>query len=222
MLNKRISIFTGHFGSGKSEVAVNYAMKLAQNNKKVAIVDLDIVNPFFRTADVKNQLEDKGITVITPVYANTNIDVPALSPDINRVFEEKEFKVVFDVGGEDLGARVLSRYNEEIIIDDYEMFCVVNIRRPMTNTPDKIEEMIRSIEYSSRLKISMLINNTNYLSASTIDLLQSGKEMIKKVSEKINIPIGITCGLRNILEGNEKEFDTELLYLDKLIKLPWE
>jgi hypothetical protein len=222
MLKKRISIFTGHFGSGKSEVAVNYAMKLAQNNKKVAIVDLDIVNPFFRTADVKNQLEDKGITVITPVYANTNIDVPALPPDINRVFEEKEFKVVFDVGGEDLGARVLSRYKEEIIIDDYEMFCVVNIRRPMTNTPYKIEEMIRSIEYSSRLKVSMLINNTNYLGASTIELLQSGQEMIKKVSEKINIPIGITSSLRNILEGNEKEFDTELLYLDKLIKLPWE
>jgi hypothetical protein len=197
-------------------------MKLAQNNKKVAIVDLDIVNPFFRTADVKNQLEDKGITVITPVYANTNIDVPALPPDINRVFEEKEFKVVFDVGGEDLGARVLSRYKEEIIIDDYEMFCVVNIRRPMTNTPYKIEEMIRSIEYSSRLKVSMLINNTNYLGASTIELLQSGQEMIKKVSEKINIPIGITSSLRNILEGNEKEFDTELLYLDKLIKLPWE
>jgi hypothetical protein len=222
MLKKRISIFTGHFGSGKSEVAVNYAMKLAQNNKKVAIVDLDIVNPFFRTADVKNQLEDKGITVITPVYANTNIDVPALPPDINRVFEEKEFKVVFDVGGEDLGARVLSRYKEEIIIDDYEMFCVVNIRRPMTNTPDKIEEMIQSIEFSSRLKVSMLINNTNYLGDSTIELLHSGKEMIKKVSEKINIPIGITSGLRNILEGNEKEFDTELLYLDKLIKLPWE
>lgn len=221
MVKKRISIFTGHFGSGKSEVAVNYAIKLAESNKRVAIVDLDIVNPFFRTADVKSHLEDKGITVITPVFANTNVDVPALPPDINRVFEEKEFRVVFDVGGEDLGARVLSRYKEEILADEYEMYCVVNTKRPMTDTAIKIEEMIKSIEFSSNLKVSMLINNTNLLSDSTIELLHNGGKMIEEVSKKLNIPIGITSSLRNILEGKEMQFNTETLLLDKLIKLPW-
>lgn len=219
---KRINIFTGHFGSGKSEVAVNFALELKKRHDKVVIVDLDIINPFFRTADVKNALEEKGIRVITPVFANTNADAPSLPPDINRVFEEKDYYVVFDVGGEDLGAKVLSRYREEITADDFELYCVVNIKRPMTESIKGIEEMVQSIEISSRLKISALINNSHLLGASSIELLKEGQEMIKEASHKLQIPLKMTSGLRRILEGKEKEFNTDILYLDKLIKLPWD
>lgn len=222
MFDRRISIFTGHFGSGKTEVAVNYALKLSSQNNKTAIVDFDIVNPYFRTTDAKQELENKGIWVITPLYANTNVDVPALPPEINTLFEKKEYKGVFDVGGDDLGAKVLSRYNEEILQDDYEMFFVVNTRRPMTDTLEKIEEMVYDIEYSSRLKVTSMVNNTNLLYSTTPEDIIEGHRLIEQVSKKLNIPIGFVSGLESILRKLEGEIDTQLLYLDKLIKLPWD
>ena len=104
MFDKRINIFTGHFGSGKTEVAVNYAMKMAEAGYRTAIVDFDIINPYFRTADAKDALEEQNIKVILPMYANTNVDIPAIPPEIYSLFEDKDTKVVLDVGGDDLGA----------------------------------------------------------------------------------------------------------------------
>jgi hypothetical protein len=222
MFEKRISIFTGHFGSGKTEVAVNYAMKLAEMNDKVAIVDMDIVNPFFRTADAKNRLEEKGIKVVLPQYANTNIDVPSLPAEINTLFEKKEYKVVLDVGGDDLGAKVLSRYHESILNDDYEMYFVINTRRPMTESEKGIEEMIREIEYSSRLKVAKLVNNTNLLYETTADDFMEGDAMIKAVSERLGIPVGFASGLEAVMSEVGAYPEEQKLVLDKLIKLPWE
>jgi hypothetical protein len=222
MFNKRISIFTGHFGSGKTEVAVNYAIKLSELSNKVAIVDFDIVNPYFRTTDAKHDLENRGIWVVTPMYANTNVDVPALPPEINTLFEKKEYKVVFDIGGDDLGARVLSRYNNEILADDYEMFFVINTRRPMTDTIEKIEEMMMDIEFSSRLKITALVNNTNLLQATTADDIMEGRDIIEKISCKFGIPIAFTSGFRSALQPLEEKMDGPFMYMDKLIKLPWD
>lgn len=222
MFKKRISIFTGHFGSGKTEVAVNYALKLAEMHKKTAIVDFDIVNPFFRTADVGKELENRGIHVIAPIYANTNVDVPSLPSEINMLFENKGYRVVFDVGGDDIGARVLSRYNESILQDDYEMYFVINTRRPMTESEKGIEEMIHDIEASSRLKVSKLVNNTNLLGATTPEEISNGGRMIRNVSEKLGIPVGFISGLRPVLEDLKENKDVDRLYMDKFIKLPWE
>jgi len=222
MFDKRISIFTGHFGSGKTEVAVNYAMKMAEIYKKAVIVDFDIVNPFFRTADVRKALEAKGIKVIAPVYANTNVDVPSLPAEINTMFERKDYRVVFDVGGDDLGARVLSRYNEFILQDDYEMYFVINTRRPMTVDEKGIEEMIRDIEASSRLKVAKLVNNTNLLGATTVEIISEGGRMIEKVSERLCIPVGFISGLEPVLQEYCGYPGIERLFLDKQIKLLWE
>jgi len=222
MFNKRISIFTGHFGSGKTEVAVNYAIKLSKFCDKVAIVDFDIVNPYFRATDAKHDLENRGIWVVTPMYANTNVDVPALPAEINTLFEKKEYKVVFDVGGDDLGAKVLSRYYNEIIADDYEMFFVINTRRPMTDTVEKIEEMLMDIEFSSRLKITALVNNTNLLQSTTADDIMEGRDIIGKISCKFGIPIAFTSGFRSALQPLEGKMDGPFMYMDKLIKLPWD
>ncbi len=223
MFDKRINIFTGHFGSGKTEVAINFALKLSTLGNKTAIVDFDIVNPFFRTKDAALELEKRGILVIAPRYANTNVDVPALPPEINSLFEKKEYRVVFDVGGDDVGARVLSRYREDILGDDVEMFFVVNTRRPMTDTVEKIEEMIWDIENSSRLKITKLVNNTNILGETTMENVLRGRQLIDEVSEKLGIPVAFTSGFKDnigsIVEGNNKG---GILYLDKLIKLPWD
>ncbi|HEX3027712.1 MAG TPA: hypothetical protein VHT34_00040 [Clostridia bacterium] len=221
MFEKRLSIFTGHFGSGKTEVAVNYALNMSKENK-VAIVDLDIVNPFFRTADVKEHLEQRGIKVVTPVYANTNVDVPALPAEIYMLFERKDYKVVMDVGGDDLGARAVSRYREEIARDDFDMYLVINTRRPFTDTVEKMEEMIQSIEESSRLKITKLVNNTNLLAETSCENITEGYRLIEKVSSNLGIPISFSSGLSEPVTQFGKHNLSDVLILEKLIKLPWD
>ena len=163
MFSKRIVIFTGHFGSGKTEVAVNYALQAAGKGKKTAIIDLDIVNPFFRTADARNTLEAEGIKVITPIYANTNVDVPSLPAEISGMFEDRSYNVIIDVGGDDLGARAVSRYRDQIVREDYIHYFVVNTRRPMTRTKEEIVKMILEIQSSANLKVDKLVNNANIL-----------------------------------------------------------
>jgi hypothetical protein len=222
MNSKRINIFVGHFGSGKTEVAVNYTLKLSEVNAKTAIVDLDIVNPYFRTADAKSELEKRNIWVITPLYANTNVDVPALPAELNALFEKKEYSVVLDVGGDDLGAKALSRYKEEILKEDYEMFFVINTRRPMTDTVEKTMIMIENIEASSRLKVTSLVNNTNLLSYTSIDDVIEGHKLIEIVSQKLNKPIAFTSGFSDLIKDDENRINTDLLYLNKFIKLPWD
>lgn len=218
MFEKRLNIFTGHFGSGKTEVAVNTALKLNSAGNKTAILDFDIVNPYFRTADVKEVLTQKGIWVMTTTYANTNVDVPAIPAEISTLFVEKDYRVVLDVGGDDIGARALSRYKDEILEDDYEVYLVININRPMTNTVEKIKEMIWEIEQSSRLKVTKLVNNTNVLSYTTGEDIIKGQQIIQQVG----IPIGFTSGFADTIDSVRDRIDGEVLYLDKLIRLPWE
>lgn len=222
MFNKCINIFTGHFGSGKTEVAANYALQLSKIYTNAVIVDFDIVNPYFRTADVREELEQNGLRVITPIYANTNVDVPALPAEISSLFDRKEYRVVFDVGGDDVGAKAISRYREEILEDDYEIFFVINTKRPMTGTPGKIEAIIHEVEDSSRLKVTGLVNNTNLLENTTLEDMVEGHRLIEQVSKKLDIPIAFASGFNNVISKLKEKTDMELLLMKKLIKLPWE
>jgi len=223
MFERRINIFTGHFGSGKTEVAVNYALKLAEANFKTAIVDFDIINPYFRTADAKDELEKNNIHVILPMYANTNVDIPSIPPEIYSMFQNKQYKVVLDVGGDDLGAKAVSRFKEEIVSDDYEMFFVINTKRIMTDTPEKIMEMIAIIEDGANIKVTKLINNSNLLEETTPEILLEGNKIIAEVSEKSGIPIAITAGMTDVMStlSSQQLSDSELLPMSKLIHLPW-
>ncbi|HEX2947218.1 MAG TPA: hypothetical protein VHT96_14840 [Clostridia bacterium] len=222
MFDHRITIFTGHFGSGKTEVSVNYAFQMAKTGRKTVIVDLDIVNPFFRTADAKKPLEDMGIKVIVPVYANTNVDVPSLPAQINAVFEDRSYHVVLDVGGDDLGARILSRYNDEILKEDHIHYFVINTRRPMTRTPEEIELMLDEIQGSARLPVDRFVNNANLLGSSSPEVLAEASGIIGKVSAKLGIPIGMVSGMEEVLREYAGDPGIERLYLDKYIKLPWD
>lgn len=221
MFDKRISIFTGHFGSGKTEIAVNTAVTLSEGGNNTAIVDLDIANPYFRAADAKDMFFDKGIRFICPMYANTNVDVPALPPEINTLFEDKTTKVVLDIGGDDIGARVLARYIDQFDSGSYEMFFVINIKRPMTDTKDKIKEVISEIEDSSRLKVSKLISNTNLLDSTTVEDILEGLSITEEVSRDLSIPIAfVACS-----ESLENELKDKIYYpilpLRGFINLPW-
>ncbi|QNU65643.1 hypothetical protein EHE19_011995 [Ruminiclostridium herbifermentans] len=224
MFEKRINIFTGHFGSGKTEVAVNYALKLAEADYKTAIVDFDIINPYFRTADAKEALEKNNIRVLLPKFANTNVDIPAIPAEVYSLFQDKTYKVVLDVGGEDLGAKAVSRFKEEIISDDYEMFFVINTKRGMTDTPEKIYEMIAIIEEGANIKITKLVNNSNLLEETTPEIILHGNDIISEVSRKTGIPIAFTAGMEELINGlNSYHLSgSEILSMKKQIFLPWD
>ncbi|MEG1442111.1 MAG: hypothetical protein RSB38_06015 [Oscillospiraceae bacterium] len=197
---KRISIFTGHFGSGKTEIAINYAFKLKEMGKDVIIIDMDIVNPYFRTKDAEIQLKEKNIQVIYPHYANTNLESPSLPPEINIAFEDKSKYVIFDVGGDDDGATPLGRYYHQFSDNECETFFVINERRILTQNINDTLEIMKSIESVSGLKINLLINNTHLKELTTADILLQGQLFVEKYSEYTGIEIAYITGKDEFLK----------------------
>lgn len=219
IFNKRVNIFCGHYGSGKSEISVNAAFLLKEKTDDVLMADMDIVNPFFRSVDAKAALESKGIKVVAPIYANTNVDVPVVGPEISVALRHKTRSVVLDVGGDEDGARVLGRYFHEIAQVDYDMFFVFNRSRPMTVNLDETLTYIREIEDSSRLKISGIINNTHYLEETTLDDVLYGLNLSREITKETGIPLRATSvmeGLECTLEG---KIDHPVLVLKKNLLL---
>ena len=186
---KRITLLCGHYGSGKTNIAVNMAYDLKKNYEKVVIADLDIVNPYFRSNDARSLLEANGITVIAPDYAGTNVDIPALPPDIMRIFNVDDAAIVIDVGGDDDGAIALGRYKRFFDSADVDVSLVINTRRPLSGTVEEIIEMKENIELSSRLRVTDLIADTNISDETTKEIIEEGAEIVKEVSERLNIPI---------------------------------
>lgn len=201
MNSSKLDIITGHFGSGKTEFSINYSVYMAKKGLRVALIDLDIVNPFFRTAEVKHILEDMGIRVIVPNFAGTAVDVPSLPAEIYSVFDDDSYdKIIFDVGGDDLGAVALGRYQSKIIQHPYEMYYVINVKRPLSSTEDQIIGMLESIENSSRLEVGHIINNTNLSYETTVEDLIEGQQIIDSVSKDVDIPITYVIGTKNIID----------------------
>ena len=160
--HKRITVFAGHYGSGKTNIAINYALMLTKVSEKVSIADLDIVNPYFRTKDSYKALEDAGIRLISSEYANTNVDTPALPAEVYSVFEDKSLSAVIDVGGDDRGALALGRYVPYILNEnDYEMLFVINKYRFLTKDAKSTVEVMLEIESAAGIKFTGIVNNSN-------------------------------------------------------------
>lgn len=193
MFEKRINIIAGHYGSGKSEISVNaaYAMKLW--HEQVLLADMDIVNPFFRSADAEKLLGKKGIRLVAPLFANTNVDVPALVPEIKTALRNTAIRVILDVGGDEEGARVLGGYHQDISREDYDFYFVINRARPMTRSKEQVIEYLSAIEASSRLKVTKLLNNTHFLDQTTQEDIQNGQELSLEVSRATGIPLAADC-----------------------------
>ncbi|MGI6085736.1 MAG: hypothetical protein ACOYIF_09875 [Acetivibrionales bacterium] len=221
IFNKRINIFCGHYGSGKSEISVNTAFMFKKKYDDVLLADMDIVNPYFRSVDAKSALENKGIKVIAPMYANTNVDVPVVGPEISVALRHDTRRVVLDVGGDEEGAKVLGRFYHEIYQNDYDMFFVLNRSRPMTTNLDETLAYIREIEAASRLKISGIINNTHYLGETTADDILYGLELSREITTQTGIPLRAT----GVMEGMETELDGKIdhpvIVLHKNLLLPF-
>ena len=205
MNHKRLTLFAGHYGSGKTNIAVNYALLLAKEGKDVVIADLDIVNPYFRTKDSAAVLEAAGVKLISPQFANTNVDLPALPAEAYRLVQDKSIYGIMDIGGDDRGAYALGRYvptlKEE---NNYRMVFVANASRPLTRTPEEALEVMREIEAACGLEFTDIINNTNLASETTPETVLASRDYIAKLSSLSGLPIFATSaetGVAAQLEG---------------------
>ena len=173
---KRITLLSGHYGSGKTNIAVNLARRLRASNVNVAIADIDIVNPYFRTKDSQAELEKAGIRLISSPYAGSNVDLPALPDEVYSITDDRSVTAVVDVGGDDRGALALGRWRDAILQEgDYEMLFVINCFRPLTATPEDAVEVMREIEIASGIPFTAVVNNSNLGDETTArDVLESG------------------------------------------------
>ena len=219
---KRINIITGHYGSGKTEFAINYAMKLKEAYGKAVICDMDIVNPYFRTNDAKAFLEKEGIKVIAPEWAGTNLDIPSLPSDILSVFSDKDTPAVLDVGGDDDGAIALGQYYPYLKDEDYDMFMVINAMRPDTSTAEPITELARSIEYSSRCRINAIVNNTNLSYLSSPDDVIKSAALIDEVCKQMNAELKFISGTKENLSLVPENMADKKFPLELYMQLPFD
>ncbi|MBQ3542604.1 MAG: hypothetical protein IJA45_05690 [Oscillospiraceae bacterium] len=190
MEHKRLTLFAGHYGSGKTNIAVNYALHLAAEGKKVCIADLDIVNPYFRTADSAEDLENAGVTLISPQFANSNVDLPALPAESYRLVQDKSIYGIMDIGGDDRGAYALGRFAPMILEEgNYRMAFVANCYRPLTRTPEDALEILKEIETACGLKFTCLVNNSNLGPETTPETILDSLDYIEKLSLLSGLPL---------------------------------
>ena len=199
MNHKRLTLFAGHYGSGKTNIAVNYALALAKEGKQVCIADLDIVNPYFRTKDSARELEAAGVTLISPQFANTNVDLPALPAEAYRLVTDKSIYGIMDIGGDDRGAYALGRYVPSIIEEgNFRMVFVANCYRPLTRTPEEAMEVMREIEAACGLRFTDIINNSNLGPETTPETVLSAREYMENLSKISGLPIFATTAVEAV------------------------
>ena len=220
MEHKRLTLFAGHYGSGKTNIAVNYALLLASEGKKVCIGDLDIVNPYFRTKDSAKELEAAGIDLISPQFANSNVDLPALPAEAYRLVADKSVYSIMDIGGEDRGAYALGRYVPSILEENnYRMVFVANCYRPLTRTPEDAMEVMAEIEAACGLKFTHIINNSNLGTETTVQTVLDSQAYIDTLSQLSGLPVFVTTAV----EAVAKELPEPVLPLrlqEKYFDLP--
>ena len=193
MGSKRITVFAGHYGSGKTNIAVNYALHLREEHDKVSIADLDIVNPYFRTKDSEKILAEKGIRLISSEYANSNVDVPALPAEAYSIIDDLSVRAVIDVGGDDRGALALGRYTPSIVEqNDYENLLVINKYRPLTPDCASTIEVMREIEIACGMKFTGIVNNSNLGDETTAEDVISSIGYAEEISKASSLPIRMT------------------------------
>lgn len=214
---KRLTILCGHYGSGKTNVAVNMAFDLKQNNSKVYIADLDIVNPYFRTKDSIDELEDAGIKLICSEYAGTNVDIPALPAEMYSLTDDKDSVAVLDIGGDDRGALALGRLAPKILEENnYEILAVINKYRPLTRDAESTVEILREIECAMKMSFTGIINNSNLGALTTPDDVLSSVEYANKVSAITSLPVVMTSVTEDIYPALKDKIDD--LFILKLQK----
>ncbi len=186
---KSCVIVCGHYGAGKTNLTVNLALAAAQSGEAVSVIDMDVVNPYFRTADFQELFREAGIQLIAPIYANTNLDLPVLPPSVGAAIREKTGRLFLDVGGDDDGAVALGGFSALLEERGYSMLYVVNSRRELEPEPGEEAALLRRIQTASRLKVTHLVNNTNLGPETTSEVLLQSLPYLEEVSKRTGVPV---------------------------------
>lgn len=217
---RRITLFAGHYGSGKTNIAVNYALYLAGQGKQVTLADMDIVNPYYRAKDSADEMEKAGVKMIASAYANSNVDVPALPQEMYAVTEDKARYAVLDVGGDDRGALALGRYAPEILKENnFHMIYVFNASRPLSRRAEDALEIMKEIEIAGGVPFTAIVNNTNLGKETTWETVTASMEEANKLSQISGLPLLFTAVNESVLPIKERE--NEQYFPLKLQKTIW-
>lgn len=220
-MDSRIRVFTGHFGSGKTEIAINYALMLAVQGKKVTIADLDVVNPYFCSRDEEELFKEKGIRLIATPKEMSNAELGTIPLSTPAVFNDKSYEVVLDVGGDDQGAVALGQYNRFFQEEDYDMYFVINTLRPETMNADDTIAYMRAVEGASRLKVKYLINNSNLSYETEPEHILNGQLIVEEVSRRTGLPVRYTAVKEDMVERLPKGIMGEIFPIKLFMLPPW-
>ena len=228
----RVTVFVGAFGSGKTELALNFAIRLAGAGDGVAravLADIDILKPIFRSREFAAQLAARGVRVVSSAPEYEMADVPALSPAIYGAIDDVSMPLVMDVGGDDDGARVLGRFRSHLERAGYDMLYVVNTLRPFSSSPEEITAMLRAVENTSRLACTALVSNTNLGVASSAKEVRTGLDTVRRVSDEVGIPVRFFAVSRGVAQSwgesvrrIARDYDIPVFVIDRMVLPPWE
>ena len=185
----RVSIVTGHYGTGKTEFSVNLALALAAEGASVMLADLDIVNPYFRSRERRSLLEEAGVRLISSSQACSDADVPSLPAELLAILENRDIRGVLDIGGDPVGARVLARFQPKIVQEDYQLIYVLNANRPEVRTAEAAVRYLRGIEATTGLTCTGIVNNTHLCGETTEEEIRKGAALAAEESRETNIPV---------------------------------
>lgn len=219
--DKRIRIITGHYGSGKSEFSVNYAIKLAEMGKKVALADLDVVNVYFRSREKAKEMEKLGVRVISSQINTPALDVPSISAEVYAPLQDESYDLVIDVGGDPVGARALGRYVDYFKEGKYDMFYILNANRPETQTAEKAYEYMIKIQDVSRAKFTGIVNNTHLLKSTTVEDVLRGQELAMELKKLTGIPIRYISVLEHLVPELPKNLEGEIFPIKLYLRDEW-
>ena len=227
---KKMMVLIGNYGSGKSELALNFAFAAAERGERTELLDLDMVNTYFRLTERGKQVEMKEIRLVSPNFANSGIETLSLPAEVQSAFAMDWDTVIFDVGGDAVGSTALGRYHEDFMALEegaLEVLNVVNIRRPLAGTVEKVIHLQEEMQIHSRLKITGMINNTNLAEVTTAQELHDGYEIIREVSERTGVPVKYTSGKRELLDrflaepGHDPKYIGTPLPIDIYMRRDW-
>ncbi len=196
---KRVTLFCGHYGSGKTNIAVNYAFWIKEAGFDVRVADMDIVNPYFRTKDSEKELSEKGIDLISPKYANSNVDLPALPQELYGLFQQKDKYAVLDIGGDDRGAYALGRFAPLILEENnFDCLFVANFFRPLTRTAQEAYEVMKEIEAAGGVPFTSIVNNSNLGEDTLPENVESTQGEALRLAELSALPLVMTTAKGSI------------------------
>ena len=222
MYRKRVTLLVGHFGSGKTEIALNGALELAANGARITLADLDVVKPYFRSRSARAILSDAGIELLAPTGANVHADLPIIVPQIRSHLRDPNRRLIMDVGGDEIGARVLGALSDVVPFDDTDCLLVLNFRRPSTPDPERALQMIREIEVVGRVPVSGLISNTHLMSETTPAVVVDGYHRAVETARLAEVPlVAVTVAEDLIADLRQEDFGCPVVAMRRIVIPPF-